>query len=143
MHVRRQDQPSGGDRPEQVQQIGLVGGGELGIGLGAEVLHDHFLDVTMFGVEVADRQQRVQPLLAGFADADQDAGGERHGQFAGQAQCFKAHRRVFVGRAVVDAAGPAEGFAGGFEHDPLAGRDFAQGGDLLAGHDTGIDVREE
>ena len=59
---------------------------QLGVGLGAEILDDDFLDVAVRGVQVADRLQRVDPLVACLADADQDAGRERHLQLAGQTQ---------------------------------------------------------
>ena len=73
------------------------------------------------GVQIADRLQRVDPLVAGLADADQDAGGERHLQLAGQTQGLQPHRRMLVGRAVVDAARLAEPLAGRLQHDALAG----------------------
>ena len=41
-------------------------------GLRAEVLDDHLLDVAVALVEVADREQRLDPLLARLADPDQD-----------------------------------------------------------------------
>ena len=56
--------------------VGLVGlgrGGHAGVGLGAEILDDDFLDVAVALVQVAQRQQRLDALAPGLADADQDA----------------------------------------------------------------------
>ncbi len=94
-------------------------------------------------MQVADRLQRLDPLSARLADADQDAGGERHFQFAGQPDRLQAHRGMLVGRAVVHAALFTKPLAGRFEHDALAGSDRAQRGDLLARHDAGIGVRQQ
>ena len=130
-------------RPQQVVEIGFLGIGELGVGLGPEVLDDDFLDMTMGGVQIPDRLQRVDPLVACLADADQDAGCERNLQFAGQTQGFQPDCGMFVGRTVVNAALPAEPLAGGLQHDALAGRHLAQAGDLLARHHAGIGVRQQ
>ena len=94
-------------------------------------------------MQIADRHQRFQPLRARFADADQDAGGERHRQFAGEAHHLQPHRGRLVGRAVMHAARLAQTLAARFQHDALAGRHLAQRRDLLARHDAGIDVRQQ
>ena len=51
-------------------------------GLGAEILDDDLLDVTVALVQLANRQERVDPLFERFADADEDAGGERDAKLA-------------------------------------------------------------
>ena len=56
VHIHRQHQTRDGDRPQQVLQVGLVRVGPFGVGLGAEILHDHFLDVPVARMQVADRQ---------------------------------------------------------------------------------------
>ena len=97
----------------------------------------------MGGVQIGNRLQRVDPLLARLADADQDAGRERHLQFAGQTQRLQPDRGMFVGRTVVNAATLAEPLAGRLQHDALARRHLAQGGDLLARHHAGIGMRQQ
>ena len=143
VHVGPEDQPRLGDGPEKVVEVGLVGIGALGVGLGAEILDDDFLDVAVRFVQVADRLQRLDALLARLADADQDAGGERHLQLAGQPDRLQPHRRMLVGRAEMHAALLAQPLAGRFQHDALAGGDLAQRRDLLARHDAGIGVRQQ
>ena len=49
---------------------------------------------------------------ARFADADQDAGGERHRQFSGEADGFKPTFGQLVGRAEMHAARFAQAAAG-------------------------------
>ena len=94
-------------------------------------------------MQIANRLEGLDSLFARLADADQDAGGERHLQFAGQPDRLQAHRRMLVGRAEMDAALFTKSLAGRFEHDALAGGDSAQRGDLLARHDAGIGVRQQ
>ena len=67
----------------------------------------------MGGVQIPNRLQRVDALVACLADADQDAGRERNLQFAGQTQGLQPDCGMFVGRTVVNAALPAEPLAGG------------------------------
>ena len=43
------------------------------LGLDAEILHDHFLDVTVAPVQFADGEQRVHAVFRSFADSDQQA----------------------------------------------------------------------
>ena len=52
-HVVGQDQPRDGDRPPVVVERRLGRGGHLRVGLGAEVLDDHLLQVTVLQVQVA------------------------------------------------------------------------------------------
>jgi hypothetical protein len=70
VHIILQDQPRGRDGPQQIVEIRFRRGSLLGIRLGAEVLHDHFLDVAVLFVQIADRHQRLQPLRTRLANAD-------------------------------------------------------------------------
>ena len=97
----------------------------------------------MGGVKIGNRLQRVDPLVACFADPDQDASRERNLQFAGQTQGLQPDCRMFVGRTVVDATTVAEPLAGRLQHDALAGRHLAQACDLLARHHAGIGMRQQ
>ena len=94
-------------------------------------------------VQVAQRQQRLDALAPGLADADQDAGGERHRRLAGGADGFEAHRRVLVGRAEMRPAAAAQPLGGALQHDALRDRDRAQPVDVGAGHDPGVEMRQQ
>ena len=74
----RQDQAGDRDRPEMVRKRRLGRVRHRGAGLGAEVLDDDLLEMAVLGVQRAQRQQRLDPLAPGLADADQDAARERH-----------------------------------------------------------------
>ena len=84
IHRRTQDEARRGEAPKQVVKIGLRRPGELGAGLGAEVLDDDFLNVPELPMQIADGEERFEALGARFADADQNAGREGHAQFARQ-----------------------------------------------------------
>src|SRR3546814_7428784 len=75
-HVRSKDQSSRSDGPQMLVQRGFGMVGHLRAGLGTEVLDDHFLDMAMARMAVADRQQRLDPLGACFADSDQQRSEE-------------------------------------------------------------------
>ena len=89
--VRPEDQPRRGDGPEQVVEVRLRRAGQLGAGLGAEILDDHFLDVAMCARAGRGCASSASIRSAArLADADQDAGGERHAQLAGQPRCVSS-----------------------------------------------------
>ena len=73
-----EDQARDGDGPQQLVERRLGRIGHARVGLGLEVLDDDFLQVAVRAVQVAQRHQRLDPLLARLADADQDARGEGH-----------------------------------------------------------------
>ena len=143
VHIIRQDQPRRGDAPQQIVEVRFRRRRALGVRLGAEVLHDHFLDVAVARMQIADREQRLQPLRARFADADQYAGGERHRQFAGDAHHLQPYRGRLVRRAVMHTTRLAQTIAAQLQHDAHAGRHLAQRRDLVARHHAGIDVRQQ
>ena len=41
-------------------------------GLGSEWLHDHFLNVAVSFVQIANREERIDPIFGSLADADQN-----------------------------------------------------------------------
>ena len=143
IHRRAKYQAGGGDAPKQVVQIGLRGPSELGAGFGAEVLNDDFLNMPEMAVQFADSEQRLQALGPHLADADQNAGRERHAQLARQPQRLKTRLGPLIGRAVMNSARFAQPGAEGFEHDALAGRHCPQAGHLRSAHDSGIGVRQQ
>ena len=115
----------------------------LRAGLGAEVLDDDLLHVAVALVEVTDGVQRLEPLEAGLADADQDPAREGDAQLACEPQRLEPDRRELVGRAEVGAAALGEPPRRRLQHDPLRGRRAAQQRQLLGRHDAGVGVGEE
>src|SRR5215469_17425731 len=53
------------------------------IRLGAKVLENDFLDVSVLLMQALNGEQCIHPLLVSFADANQDSRGERNTQLAG------------------------------------------------------------
>ena len=122
IHRRAQDQARGGDAPKQVVEIGLRSAGELGAGLGAEVLDDDLLNMPETAMQIADGEERLEALGPRLADADENAGREWHAQLAREPQRLKARLGPLIGRAIMNSARLAQARAERFQHDPLAGR---------------------
>ncbi len=133
----------GGDRPEVILDVRLGRGRHLGAGLGAEVLDDHLLDVTVPLVRVADRNERVEPLGPCLADPDQDPGCERHALLPGGRKRGEPRRGVLVGRAEMWPASRGEAFRGRLEHQAHRRRHGAQRADVVGGEDAGVEVRQQ
>ena len=143
VHVGGQDQPGRRDRPEELVGGARLGAVHRGARLGQEVLHDHFLHVTVFEVRVRDRDERVDALGARLADADEDAGRERHTRAAGGVQRGEAAGRRLVGRAVVRAARLVQPVGERLDHHPLRRADRAQAGELGLGERARVGVGEQ
>jgi len=94
-------------------------------------------------VELTQGQQGFDAFAAGFANANQDAGGKGDFCLSRQGDGFEAHDRVLVWRAVVGHALFAQAAGSGFEHDAHGGGHRAQKGDFLGRHIAGIDVGQE
>ena len=110
-----------------------------GARLGQEVLDDHLLHVAVAGVGGGDGLQRVDPVLAVLADADQDARRERDPQLAralqrGEAAGGQLVRRAAMARQVLAQA---------LDHHALRDGDALQELQLLAGDGAGVGVREQ
>jgi hypothetical protein len=73
-----------GDGPQLLLERGVRVIGHPRPGLGAEVLDDHLAEVPVLHRELTEREQRVDPLLARLADADQDPAREGDREFAGE-----------------------------------------------------------
>ncbi len=101
---RVEHQAGGGDGPQQLLLGGLGPSGHRRARLGPEVLDDDLLQVAVAVVQVAEREEGVEPLLAGFPDPDQQAAGERHGRRARRGNGGQAHRRLLVRRAEMRSA---------------------------------------
>ena len=143
VHVRLEDQTRHGDGPEMVLDLRRCDLLHARAGLGPEILDDDFLDMTVRVVQVAQRKQRVDALLARFADADQNPRRERHAALAGQTHGFEARGGNLVGRAEMGAAFLTKAIRDALQHDPLRHRDLAQSVDVLARHQAGIDMGEQ
>ena len=97
----------------------------------------------MFLVQLAQRQQRLNPFRAGLADADEDARGEGHLELACQPHRLQAGGGVLVGRSVVNLPLLHQPWREAFQHDSLRDRDIPQQGDVLARHHAGVGVGQQ
>ena len=121
----------------------LGGVDHLRIGLGAEVLDDHLLEVAVFGVQVTQSEQRLDALGARLANADQDAARRRDLQSTHPGESVEANRRLLVGRAIMRHALLAQACARGLEHDPLRRGEGTKRCELLVVEDARISVGQE
>ena len=143
VHGRAQDQAGNRDGPGVVLKRRLCRRGHARAGLGAEVLDDHFLNVAVARVDIADSEQRLDALGPRLADADQDAGGERHARAAGGLQRGEAHGRRLVGRAEVRAAALRQPLRRRLQHDALGDGDLAQAREPGFVHHAGVEMRQQ
>jgi hypothetical protein len=143
VHLRSQDQSRHGGGPQDVVERRLGAAGHARARLGAEILHDDFLQVAVPGVHVAQRDERGDALAPGLADADEHAAGERHPLPSGRLDHGEPHARVLVGGAEMRSARLAQPLRYRLQHDALGDADPAQRGDLRFAHDAGVDVRQQ
>ncbi len=134
-----QDQPGQGDGPP----VGLVGARLVfphgGARLRQEVLDDHFLHVAVAGVGVGDGLECLDAVGFGFADPDENAGGEGDAELAGRLERRQTAGRDLVGGVRVSGeVGPQR-----FDHHALARRDRAEPGELVGVERAGVGVGEE
>ena len=104
-----------------------------------EVLEDHLLEVAVLLVHFGERLERLDPLRLALPDPDEDAAGERDLQLSGPADRLQASRRILRRRALVDD----EVGVDRFEHQPLRRGHLAQTGEVIAGEDAEIRMREQ
>ena len=138
-----QHDPRGGEHAQEVLAARHWPLRHFGPGLGQEILDDHFLQMAVPGMDIAQRQQRFDPLFRRFADADQHAAGHRHPGAARSFERGQAHGRCLVGRAIVRPALLQQPFRGAFEHQPGRSRDRAQHAVIGFVEHAGIDVRQQ
>src|SRR5438552_19092496 len=105
-----------------VVEVGLGGLRHTGSWLGPEILDNDLLQVPVALVQVAQRHQRLYALMAGLADADQDARGERDRRRSRRLDRLQTQRRVLVRRAEMRPAAAAQPPGGALAHDPLRHR---------------------
>ena len=140
---RRQQEARDGDRPEVVVERRLVRVRHLRVGLRAEVLDDHLLQVPVLEMQVAQRDQRLDALAPGLADPDQDAAGVRDAQPPGPCDRVDADGGILVGRAEVGATARRQAIRRRLEHDPLRGADLAERRELVVVEHAGVRVRQQ
>ena len=143
VHPRAEHEPGGSGAPEHLVQLWLGVPGHLRPRLRAEVLDDHLLDMAVALVQVADREQRVEPLGARLADADQDPARERHARLAGRRDRREPHLRALVRRAEMRAAARGERRGRALQHQPLRDADGAQREHVVEAHHARVHVREQ
>ena len=97
----------------------------------------------MLLAERLQRQQRVDPLLAGLTDPDEDPARERHRELAGEPDRLEPARGKLVGRRPVRAALRREPVGRRLEHDPHRRGDGPEQLELRACHHPGVQVREQ
>ncbi len=95
-----------------------------------EVLQDDLLDVAVLGVQRGEGLQRLEALLLGLADPDEDSAGEGDFQLARDADRLQALLRVLARRAGVD--GVHQPLGDRLEHQSLRGGHLAQPREVLA-----------
>ena len=138
-----EDQARDGHGPQQLVERRLRRIGHARVCFGAEILDDDFLQVAVRAMQVAQRDKRLDPFRAGLADADQDAGSERHLGLACGFQRREPERRNLVGRAEVRPAALAETLGRRLEHDAHRDRRLAQLREIRRVHQAGIEVRQQ
>lgn len=141
---RAEDVAGDGDAGGQLLQFGVGHGAHRGVGLGAEVLDDDFLDRLVLALDAPELEEGVGALLVALADADEDAGGEGDVGAVSVLQDAQADGGLLVGRAVVRAArlGPQPG-RGGLQHHAERGRDGLEPLEVGPAHDARVEVREQ
>src|SRR5229473_574077 len=143
VHLRAEDEAGERDGAQHVFKRRLRMRGHGNFRLGAEILDDDFLDVAIFFVERSNRQERVDALFHGFADADQDAGGKRDGELPRFFDGAKAQGGDFVWRLGMRQAIAHQARADVFEHEADAGVRIFQTREGRPIHDAGIGMREQ
>ncbi len=142
VHFRAENDPRHRNRPDQFLQARLRGVRHFRVRLRPEVLDDDFLKVSVPLVQFSQRQQRFDALPAGFADADEDAGGE--GDFGDPRlpDRFETSFGVLVRRAVVRPSFFTQPPGRTFQHQALRNRNLPQCPQILGGHHSGVEMRQ-
>ncbi len=93
---RPEDVPGHRDGGGQLLQFGVGHPAHRRVRLGAEVLHDDFLDAVVGAGSLPQLEEGIGTLLVGLPDPDQDAGGERHVGTSRVLQHAQPHGRLLV-----------------------------------------------
>ena len=94
-------------------------------------------------VQVAQRQQRLDPFAPRLADADEDAGREGHPLLPRHADGREPRRGILVGRTIMRPSPLGEAGRAALQHHALRDRDFPQRGEIGRIEQARIDVRQQ
>src|SRR3546814_6971887 len=114
-----------------------------GVRLGPEILDNHFLDMTIAAMQIADRHQRLDPFLSRLSNANQQAGRERHLCPARFLNGGEASGRSFIGRSEMRSSAFAQPFRSTFQHDAHGGGIGPKRSIIFRAHQAWIEVRSE
>ena len=99
--------------------------------------------MVVAGVQIANRDQRLDPLRARLADADQQAGGEGHAGFTGRRDRGQPGGGLLVRRSVMRPPFATKPIGRAFEHQAHRCAVRAQRGIVARRHQAGIQVRQQ
>ena len=77
VHLTPEDQPRHGNRAQKVEECRLGVGLHRDVRLGAKILDDHFLDVTIALLQLPYSTQGIDALAKRLADANENPGSKR------------------------------------------------------------------
>src|SRR3984957_14437246 len=121
VHRRTEQQPRDCDSARHLKRLRLRRIFHRDTGLGAKILNDHFLNMTVAFVACAKREQALSALCRSIANANQYSSGKRDAQFAGLIDHAHTHYRILVGRPLMDAALLPQPWRDALEHQAHAG----------------------
>ena len=141
IHFAAQDEPRHRDGSQQIVfwRLGPIAHGNRS--LGAKILHNHFLNVAVLLVYIADGKESIHSIILCLADTDQNPGGEGNLLLAGLVQHLQSARGNLVWRMLMSASRVEQSSAGGFQHEAEAGRDGSQPVDPRSTHQSWIRMR--
>ena len=143
IHGGTQDEPRHGDRAQVFRLGGIRRVRHARSSLGAEVLDDDLLQVTVALVQLAEREECLDALAPRLADADEEARGEGDRGLAREADGLEPEGRVLVRRAEVRAAALGEPLRTRLQHQALRHRDGAECCDVRCGEQARIGVGQK
>ena len=135
----RENQASGGERPQVVVARAGLRALHRRAQLGQKVLNDHFLHVSVPGVARGDRFEPGQLVGPGVADSDEDSRGERDTQLSRRFERGKTPLGGLVHRTAVRF----EIGIDRLDHHPLARAERPYPSQLVARQRAGIGVRQQ
>ncbi len=142
VHFRHQEARDG----HGAQHFSAAGFGPVchrGPTLGAEVLHDDFLDVPVLLMQVADRNQRIDALFRRLANPNQNSRGKRNLQPPCILNYAPALRGFLVGSIIVSSVFCEQARAGCFQHEPEARSYARQAFQPFRAHQPGIGMGQQ
>src|ERR1700683_2030130 len=115
----------------------------FGAGLGAKILNDDFLQMSISLGQSPQFEQSSKAFVSRFADPDKDPGCEWNRRFPGGANDVETHRGMLIRRAEMRTAACAKPLRRTFQHQTLRHGNAPQRREFAGGHDPRIKVRKE